>query len=189
MSEFPEEVFPEPPGWAGSPRESLRQHAAAQLLPAIEDAVFLAWRNALPPEAVARCCQNVRMAARAAIRQLSTKPSLARVLLSGRWTRDIPDYWEPAEAPGQDQLLPVQLRAYRWAAAAISNAVLDKLEGLHAKYPADAARSLAVRNAVLDVCIRDPLTGYVLARYLAWLVVIARQPAGKAIQIPHAAGM
>jgi hypothetical protein len=190
MPEFPEDEFPEPPGWAGYGRESLRRHAMVELLPAIQDAVFFAWRKELPSAAVIRCCQHVQIAARAAIRQLSISPNLTSVLVPSPRTWDIPDYWVPAEATGQELLLPVQLRAYRWAAAVIGRAVQNKLKVMQAKYPTDAeARNLAVRNAALRVCIQDPLTGYLLGRRLAWLVVVSQRPFAPGFRIPPAAGM
>lgn len=187
------EGYPPPAGWYAYPLATLRRRAADLLVPAVVQAVEKAWETELPAKRFPHCRRLAGAGVRAALGALSTTtPGAAGYMytpFSPVWA--LPSYWEPATAPGEDLLPPLELVAYRWAAAVVGMEVRNRLEDLHAKYTADAGMptlNRGVRNAVLAVLIQDRVVGYLLAQNLAGFVHLADCLAQGGVQIPAAAG-
>lgn len=179
-SKAPAPLFPPPPGWDSSPLKLRQRRASLALIPVVQDAAFLAWRESLPAAEVRRFCRKIQTAVNATIALLSRQipRSVREPCPLYPWLPSIPAYWEPAEAPGSDRLMPVQRCAYRWAAAVLGRFVRDALEELRAQHAVPDGCMLAlnrsVRDAAFGVMIQDPLTGYLLAQHLTVLPRVAR---------------
>lgn len=190
----PSDFYPPPAGWFSDPLVVLRRRAVDMLLPAVTQAVEEAWRTELPEKRFPYCRRLVGAGVRAAVAGLSASAFSHREdylcgFSSLAW--QLPTYWEPATAPGEDELTPIELVAYRWAAAVIGLEVRNRLEDLHAKYTSDdgmPALNRGIRNAVLAVLIQDRVVGHLLSNNLAGFVYAAEYLAKGGMRIPATTG-
>lgn len=193
MLSSPGEVYPPPAGWYDYPLATLRRRAADMLVPAVVQAIEKAWEVELPAKRFPHCRRLAGAGVRAALGPLSTTTLGPAGYLctpfSPVWM--LPSYWEPATARGEDRLAPLELVAYRWAAAIVGMEVRNRLENLHAKYTTDVGMptlNRGVRNAVLAVLVQDRVIGYLLSQNLAGFVHLADCLAQSGVRIPAAAG-
>jgi hypothetical protein len=185
-SEYRDKIWQLPNGWIKI--EVARKRAVDLLIPSVMDKIHNAWDPEVPDEIWPRIQKVVGSALRKAVASLTD--AYGRNIIGTGW---LAHYWEPAEASVAlpETLTDIQLLAYRWAVAIVGAEVRNSdLENIHAMYTSDdcmPAFNRGVRNAALDVMLRDEWVGYYLGQWPGFLLFLKAN--GVPYPIPRTVGL